>query len=528
MRFITFIFFYSINFTLAFSQFSTPEITVNHSDLFEENGMYLDEVIGIDNGITYLLTSKGKGLKHYTFDYFFEKLDEDFKLILKKEISLTYNGKDLEIINSIMNQKNEIFIISKSYDKKDKLISIYISSLDKNTLTSKNDYKLIAEFSNKDFSKFDYLNYTINYSKNSSKILFSYNLPYNKREYDKVGFVVFNDDLEAIWDDEITLPVKEELYLIENLQVDNSGNIYILGQEFKEVPKIKKKGNANYQYKIFRYSFGTKKHKDYIIEVEDNFITDLKIISTDSVLLCLGFYGPSYPSIKGAVYHKIDLLTGKTVFSKTYDYDSSIFTQNLNDKKSSNVEKRIDKDKFSLDTKYEIKDLIVSEDGSILLVGENVYETSHNLVNTVNGTTTTWIFYYKYILVSKFSQDGNLEWVKQLPKNQVSTNDFGKFSSFSVFSHKNITYFLYNDDNRNLDYSAGEKLYQYEIQDSYPNFVMVGLDVDGNIISREPLFNYNSLEVLLKPKSFKKASDNEYVLIGNVRRGYSLTRVKIN
>jgi inorganic pyrophosphatase len=74
-------------------------------------------------------------------------------------------------------------------------------------------------------------------------------------------------------------------------------------------------------------------------------------------------------------------------------------------------------------------------------------------VTTYNGKTTTTTYHYisKAILIANIAADGEINWIKHIPKFQHTVNDDGIFNSFTYYKDKNDLKFVFADNSNNYD-----------------------------------------------------------------------------
>merc|ERR1711916_334994 len=100
-------------------------------------------------------------------------------------------------------------------------------------------------------------------SRDKSKFMLYDSDIYDRGENEKFTVRVCNDDMQLLWNKKITIPYEDKLFEIENYRVDNFGNAYILGIEYKDKLRTRRRGKPNYQYKILSYKNGGEDFKEY-------------------------------------------------------------------------------------------------------------------------------------------------------------------------------------------------------------------------------------------------------------------------
>jgi len=227
-------------------------------------------------------------------------------------------------------------------------------------------------------------NFGFELSDDSTKVLIYYNLPFDKGEKEKFGFHVYDNQFNPLWEKQVTLPYLEELFDVEDYEVDNSGNVHLLGLIYKEKRKTKRKGDPNYKYQILSYSNQGSALEEYPIQIKDKFLTDMQIaINEEQDIICGGFYSAEGTySIEGSYFLKIDSDT-KEIKSKAFqEFGIDFVTQNLSNREEKASKRKDAKGKNVELYRYELDDIILRTDGGAILVGEQYY------VRAVTSTTT--------------------------------------------------------------------------------------------------------------------------------------------
>lgn len=106
---------------------------------------------------------------------------------------------------------------------------------------------------------------------------------------------------------------------------------------------------------------------------------------------------------------------------------------------------------------YDVKRIIVKNDGGFILIGENYFIDTrtygygtgmgyYNYYNSgFNNGTTVREYHYGDVMVLDYDKDGNRLWHNFIRKDQNSTDDGGMFSSYALLNSGATLVFLYND-----------------------------------------------------------------------------------
>ena len=132
----------------------------------------------------------------------------------------------------------------------------------------------------------------------------------------------------------------------------------------------------------------------------------------------------------------------------------------------------------------QFRNLIIDDDGSISLFGEQYYKTSTNFNNSPNVV----INYYDNIYTIKISANGELDWVKKIPKRQTDFSNLRRgilgpnieYLSFHTHTSGKNCYLFFIDDPKNLSLPP-DKLPALYRTGALGELVCVKLDEKGNI-----------------------------------------------
>jgi hypothetical protein len=168
-------------------------------------------------------------------------------------------------------------------------------------------------------------------------------------------------------------------------------------------------------------------------------------------------------------------------------------------------------------------------DGGVLLVAEQFFidERFNNMNNFGSAVYSPWYnpwnnpyswnnrsaqrseFYFNYndILVVNIAPDGNIDWASRIPKRQISVNDGGLFSSYTMSTVQDKLYFMYNEDPRNLT----TKKMSAETPDGNSIVVLAEVSQDGSV-RKQPFFNNRETGVIMRPKICRQIGKREMLV----------------
>ncbi len=488
----------------------------------------LKKFIGFDNTGYYVWLSTGSSyskkdnLLHY---------DKKFNLDKSAQLNLGKGSKKKKVFTTLL-LNDKLYLFTTFKNRKNKKHTLYLQTVNKKTLQPGKELKKIASI---DFGKKLFKNsgeFTIKISKDSTKVLVYYNLPIKKNESEKFGFKVFDQNMNELWQKDVTLPYVNKLFEFESFIVDNQGNVHILGKLYNEKRMAKRKGKVNYKYKILSYYNKGEELKKYDVRLKDKYINNvhLAINRDNNNLICAGFYSNKSDYIASGIYYlTIDHKTKNVIKESFKPFDAEFLTQYLKKSKKKKVKKRMKKGKETGLLFYELNDIITRKDGSVVLIGE--YNKIHRYTSTTtdgngNMRTTTYTNYiFGNIIVVNVTPDGQIQWAQKVPKLQVSVNREGNFTSFATMVTDDHIYLIYNDNPKNLLTSKNSKGKIYQLENPRKSIITVAtLDNNGKL-SRGVIRKPQKSKLYLVTRGAVQLDDKNMVIFAKYLKKYRFAQL---
>lgn len=496
----------------------------------ESSSITLDEIVGYDNTGFYAVKRKGSINPHlFSIDHFNNELNRTKYLDLVLKDSKEKREREPSFV---IHMNNTLYLFSVYFDKREAKNTLFVQTIDKSSFKINNDLRIIMEVidSDKDLKYHD-TPFQYKLSENKSKLLIYKDLPFLKGVNEKFAYQVFDNKMQMLWKKNIECPGKEDLYDVERVTVDNNGNLYLLGVVYNDNRVNSKKGFPNYKYSIHCYTENGSSIKDYPVQIAAKFITDLQFLVTKELdIVCAGFYSnEGTVSIKGTYYLKIDGESKEILISKTKEFGLDFITQNMSEKKAQKTKMEANKGKDVELYKFDLKNLVLREDGGIVMIGEQFYIFVMTQYNSSGASSFTTYYNYNDIIVVNINPDGNIDWAKKIPKHQISKNDLGIYSSFSQAIVEDKLYFIFNDNPKNLipDKSNPSKIYNYDRSNQKSVVVLVEVDLDGKS-KKELLFTTKEATVDVLPKVCQQIKSDELIIFGQWRKFQRFAKLKFN
>lgn len=316
----------------------------------------------------------------------------------------------------------------------------------------------------------------------------------------KISVAVYNNDIVKIWNKGFTLPYSQKQFDLVEWSIANDGTGYVLAKVYDDNKRNESKKQARkiipaYKMILFRFDSANEAPKEYVLELEDKFITDMTFkVTKDNNPICSGFYGNDAQKIAiGIFFSQINGASGAVTVSNKKQFSLQDIENNITQKdKSGNL---------GLDPLYNFKDIILRSDGGIVVVAENDFITT----STKNFRQT---FHRYSIIVVSISPSGNIEWVKTIPKMQHgASNDFVGYTYWVSGTH---IYFLYNDNKNNVSRPLSKKPKHFYATNSNSASVLVTISSNGQMVRQEVSNLSEDVGALIIPSNCRLIGANEF------------------
>ncbi len=501
-------------------QFEGNGVTVNLSDPISTKKNVMSYLILGENDVIFSRNWIKK--KPYIVKYN-EDMEQEESVLLTPDIV-----PKRSYIESIISFNGGLVVFYSKLDKASRtndLFYVTLSQDDLSTLQTETKVFGLTYTSKRNSGSFD-----ISISRDSSKLLAFANTP-NKRAKDardEVSVVVMDENFEILWDDVLTIPYADRDFGISQYDVDNQGNVLILGKYYKE-KSARTKGKPRGTYKLIAFYEEGSDMVEYDLKLSQKFISEINyFIKDNGDILCSGLYSNSTISgAAGAFYLEIDSESQDILVETLEEFDMDFLTQGLTEKQTKKTKKRASKGKNVELYSYSIRGLIEKEDGGLVMVAEQYYiRVTTTTTTNANGTTTTrttYHYYYNDIIVVSFDEEGEIEWHEKILKKQYSTNDGGRYSGFNLVISDGKMNFLFVDNGYSV---AGLDYDKKTDKEAYKglHFVHASMTFDGEK-EVQSLGMIERKQLIPVPKEFVSMRDGRSTVYLVGRREYKLGRV---
>ena len=534
------IFFLLLLFSLAGNAQTDAPATLNWGDEYSEpNNTTATKIVGLTGDGFYLLRQKILRNPNAKPRAWVEFYTRDMKLKRAEEMELKYKGKQRDF-EEVVFIGGQLYLMTSFNNSAKKRNYLFKQALSMRTLQPSAKLEMVCETEARNKEVEGTFGFEV--SKDSSKLLIFKDLPFERKEPARFGFRVFDQNFDLLWEKNIVLPYNSNQFTVEEYQVDNAGNVHLLGVLYKDGSNFRRQGNPTYQYVILSYTDKGNHSEEYRIDLEEKFITDLTFrVDKDGTLICSGFYSEKGTySIKGAYYFRLDPAT-REVRNRNYSaFDFDFLTQNMTERsreKARQAEANNDRRRSPELYSYSLDELILRSDGGAVLIAEQYYVERDYYRNDPWGyypygygygwgypyryydTQTDYYYNYNDIIVVNIRPNGEIEWSARIPKVQETRNDGGYYSSYAMSIVRDKLYFVFNDDVRNYT-SRGRSDRWYTFSGGESVMVLAQVSAQGGEVELFPLDSSSNAGVIARPKMCRQIGRKEMAIFGERGRGY--------
>ncbi len=463
-------------------------------ELFKPRKTDISILIGSDKNSFYCLR---------TISSFFSITDYAFEKFSKSTLTLEYikqlrmpeiNGRKLQF-EKIFLLDSTLIVFASRYDSDQDKFSAYVEKINAHDgllISAPVEIDFIVSYKKRNRGSFNFI-----LSNDSTKILIAHNEPYDKYLNEKFSYKLIDDKANTIWSAALELPYRDRYVTMSNYCVDNDGKVFMLASIKKEKSE-RERNKPSYSYDLVSYDNKSKTLNEMQITLGDKYISDISfVITPKGNIVAGGFYSnKNADGLAGSFYLSIDKETNKILLQGTTDLTSEFLSEFMS-------ERRANKHKELYN--YKIDHLVSQNDSGLYMVAEQFYINVVTTCSPRGGCTTSYYYYYNDIIVVNFNSDASVRWIKRIPKTQISTNDYGYYSSYSFVMTKDKLNFIYNDHPKNL---TGERKYPKNGVNRRMITVLSTLDSKGNL-SKTLILPAKDERIYTRPKISLQLGTNQ-------------------
>lgn len=486
-----------------------------------ESNTTLQKVVGFTPAEIFFLRVKANTAFSSRNKIFMERFSRDLKLQHSEEITLRYENKDVTL-EDVLYLNSQLYLFTSYANQSHGKVYLFMQKLSDRQMRPTGSAKKIVEgplTRNQYGRTFDF-----KFSADSSRLLVYNQIPSASKEPERFALHVFDRNMELQWEREVILPYPDEQFAIREYRVDEEGKVYLMGAVFEPGARNRR---VSSHYLVLEYKPGDMAPVEWKINLENKYITDLTFrIAKNGDLICSGFYSERDAlSAKGVCYFRLDALTNRVVTQTWQPFDFELRAGDLSNRgrqRAFEAEASGDDRKSAELYRFNLDELVLRTDGGALLVAEQFY-VEERFNRFWDGTIqVTYFYHFNDLVVVNIQPSGAIEWAVRIPKEQVSIDDGGYFSSYAMATVRDRLYFVFNDNGRNFD--ANNRPGQFfSFNGSQGVIALAEVRKDGSF-SVSPLPLKQDGNITARPRISRQIGSRLLLLVGewgrNVRLGH--------
>jgi|GEM_PF-2512982 len=473
------------------------------------------------NGILSVRIKGGSLLVSTSSKLLLEEYDSKYAIKRSKESPLKYKGKRLNFEEAFL-LKEKCYLFTSFPNQKTGLTYLFAQKINRSNLTVDKKLVFLDEMPSSNFNSYEF---SFSISPDSNFLLVYQPRKGKRNEPGKYSLRVFDSQLKEKWSQVISLPGRLSNSSIDLARVDNDGKVYLLVKALTDNRVNSPEESLN---KIVAINEQGMVIQEFPIKLNGLIINGANFkINNQEQLICAGYYSErGINSVKGVFYMTIDLANNKVINTSAQALPFDVVARSLSEPKRSRLRNSTQADRM------EVKDvnldhIILRGDGGAMLLGEQFdsYEISDfDMMTNIQYNRT--VYEYNDIIAVSINSSGAIDWASRIPKQQVTTDDNGRYSSYMYEVTKDKLLLLYNDNDRNV--GEGERPINPRNFDGYSGVVAYSIiDSEGHVTSG----GFTRKEddgFMIRPFLCKQISQSKMLVFRELGRRYYWGTISLN
>jgi hypothetical protein len=364
-------------------------------------------------------------------------------------------------------------------------------------------------------------------------------VPARADDYISMGYLLFDDKNKLSEQHVHLLSYKQYELSILNQYLNDNGEYFLVGKQYFRRDPLRNWSPLNRTASQMKIFHATKAGFEELAIQSNDFAMKSIALDTDKEgnLVGIGFYADIVGSnVRGTFFFKYDINQKKLIHLQKNPLSIEMMAQ-----ESTSLDRnlllanrlRIARNMNNFN-EFNINFFEQTQDGGYIAVAEQVEVEYRNTDKTNSETPTSRFdeyFYHDDLIIFKFNSEGEIDWVKRIPKHQQSKNDGGYYLSSVEYLTKDRLYIYFNDHRNNYnsdgEFNAIGKLKPTTL--TRKNNVIAGITVDiktGNV-DRKALNGRGALRTVLVPTVAREnLADKTLLIYGNHGRKHRFGKIE--
>ncbi|WP_010518792.1 hypothetical protein [Croceivirga radicis] len=465
-----------------------------------------------DNGYI-LVRSYFQGLILKPKGYLIERYDKDLNLISE----YNYKFRDMQFIDGfVKNGTLNLIFFNYDYNKGQYEYWVHKTATTNMNFTTERFYSIETKVVEGAYGK-NYYNRNFNNG-------FSTTLLFNR---DRTGFVIstdhakgkeenhtlhmFDTSFKKRWEVDFDTEAEEKNYAFEQLALsDDLSEAYLIGKAYFKKRRFKV-DERKYQYELMKVGPTGIQTQDFT--QPGIYPEALYPILEGNVVKCVGFYADRKDNrYNGISFYEVDKNALALTNQKHHPFTEDFMF-----------------DKFGREDNRVIKNLVfkgvdITEEGNILFNAEEYFVTNSMYRTGAGQRMQVERFHYNDIMSAKLKANGDLIWVRNVNKSEVTQGDEA-YASYSSFSKDGTTYFFICTAAENPQLINNERMIFKQGLTQNRNVFTISLDAQGKMTYKKIIDGKEARLPLMVSMPFTSKKDD--AMLFYAKRGSKKQLVKV-
>lgn len=302
---------------------------------------------------------------------------------------------------------------------------------------------------------------------NQEKSAFVISTHFKKGKNNKFFIYLFDTSFQKRLTQDFSEEVEEKNYAFEEVAISkNLDEVYLIGKAYFRRKRFEV-NERKFQYELVKINAQGAKTQTF--DDSGRYSEALKPVLVGDELLCVGFYANRKDNrYNGLSYFNLN--KNSLAFNQQKYHPFSV--QFMNDKFGREEDKEVKNLVF--------KNLSISDDKSILFNAEEYFVTSGYQDNPSGARVKVSRYHYNDMVSAKLDADGNLDWVRNINKSEVTQGD-GAYASYSSIMKGEDTYFFISTASENPQQLSKERIVFKQGFGRNRNVFVIRLDTHGEM-----------------------------------------------
>lgn len=406
-----------------------------------------------------------------------ELYNKNLDFVKAEALELEYKGEPLEF-EGFISLQGKHFLLSSYYNAKEDKDYLFARSVNLKTMKAEGDYtNLMGIYARQ---KILSAHFILAISPDSSLLLaYGKSQKYEDKK-ERFSLAVMDRNMKVLWTKEVEIPDPENEINVTGYGVDNQGNAFILTTRDHFVKVKINHNDYKRSHTIFAYRDNGNVVKEHEVSPEGKHIMELELKPLQQGdILCAGYYSEkeevrlSEGRVKGVFSCKINTQNGEDYDKSIQPLNIDILTSDLSSRKQEKEKNKQGESEQEL-TGYMLRQLLVQENGNMLLVGEK-YGSETASDGRWNGNE--WqVEHHGDLLVISLSPKGQINWAAKVDKKQKGS----VVDEYIFVSTAGKQHFIYkNGFKRSEEYMLASISTDGKV--SYPDFEKEGNEIANGV-----------------------------------------------